>query len=105
MCIRDRDLIKALPVRESLAEPVGLLPQFGVGELFEILFDDVHLSGDRLELLERSSFAGAQNTFDNFGHARLRKSLIDHLGRRAVLTGPHARWRPTRGHSSPKSNG
>ena len=100
-----QDLIKALPVRESLAEPVGLLAQFGVGELFEILFDDVHLSGDRLELLERSSFAGAQNTFDNLGHARLRKSLIDHLGRRAVLTAPHARWRPTRGHSSPKSNG
>ncbi len=49
------------PVREPLAELVGHASQFTVGQAGEVILDQVHLLGDRLELAQDPALAGTQD--------------------------------------------
>jgi hypothetical protein len=64
-----QDVVQGLAVGEALAEDIGLGAQLGVAEAREVLLDGVHLGGDAMELLDDAAFTGAQQSFDDLGHA------------------------------------
>ncbi len=61
-------VVEALAARVTLLELIGLRPQLGVRQGFELGFDRVDLIGDRLERAKDLALAGAHELVEDCGH-------------------------------------
>ncbi|OPZ51745.1 MAG: hypothetical protein BWY91_02604 [bacterium ADurb.BinA028] len=66
-----KDGVERLALSQAPLERVGLGAQLGVGQLLEVLLEDIDLGRHRFEPLDDPALAGTQQLLEHLGHKKL----------------------------------